>query len=307
MMHFEASIETMQFSDTPHAVRSPMLRKLLLLQPIKQDRVLIQNLTLNAASGEVISLVGASGAGKTTLLRILAGLETQFVGHVNLDGESVKMPSRKIQVVFQDNRLLPWLNVESNVAFAIANEDRTTREEKTRVWLKKVGLADKAKALPKTLSGGEASRVAFARAFVDPPKLLLLDEPFRALDPMTKLELQDELLTFAREFSTTVLLVSHSVDDAVFLSDKVLVLAKDPLRIFRKFRVPNKRPRQRGDSSLVTLSTRVIEALRETLGQIDDAGGLGPIVPPTVSLSRQPWDKENGQPPPPLTRPNPGA
>jgi len=271
MMHFEASIENMQFSDAPHTALNPTLRKLFRLQPIKQHRVLIHYLTLNAAKGEVISLVGESGAGKTTLLRILAGLETQFVGHVNLDGECVKRPSRRIQVVFQDNCLLPWLNVEGNVAFAITNDDRTTREEKTRVWLEKVGLSDKAKALPKNLSGGEESRVAFARAFVEPPTILLLDEPFRALDAITTLELQDELLTFAREFSTTVLLVSHSIDDAVFLGDKVIVLTKNPMRVFREFQVPSGRPRKRGDSALVTLSTRVIEALRETRGQIDGA------------------------------------
>jgi len=264
MMNFEASIERMQFSDTPHTLQSPKLRKLFRLQPIKQNPVLIQDLTLKAARGEIISLVGESGAGKTTLLRILAGLETQFVGHVKLGGECVKRPSRRIQIVFQDNKLLPWLNVEGNVAFAIANDDRTTREEKTRAWLKKVGLSDKAKALPKNLAGGEASRVAFARTFVDPPTILLLDEPFRALDAIIKLELQDELLAFARLLSTTVLLVSHSIDDAVFLGDRVIVLAKDPLRIFREFQVPSSRPRERGDSALVTLSTQVLEALRES-------------------------------------------
>jgi ABC-type nitrate/sulfonate/bicarbonate transport system ATPase subunit len=185
-------------------------------------------LTIDVQKEDVISLVGPSGVGKSTLLRILAGLETRFEGEVSLRGEATGSPSRRIQVVFQDNCLLPWLDVEGNIAFAIKDEDHTTRAQKTTQLIDRVGLRKKAKDFPKTLSGGEASRVAFARAFIDPPEVLPLDEPFRALDDITKEVLQDSLIQFADEPKTTIILVSHSVDDAVFLSDQVIALTGPP-------------------------------------------------------------------------------
>jgi len=248
--------------DTPHLVQNATLRGILGLNKIKSHPILIENLTVFVEKGEIVSLVGPSGVGKSTLLRILAGLETSFVGRVNLDGKAIKEPSRKIQIVFQNNYLLPWLDVKGNIAFAIKDEDRMTCEQKTNNWIKKVQLDDMAQALPKTLSGGEASRVAFARAFIAPPELLLLDEPFSALDTITKEVLQQELIRFATETTTTVVLVSHSVDDAVFLSDRIIVLAGRPLRIFEEFPIRLKRPRDRQNEDLFKLSLRIKDSLR---------------------------------------------
>lgn len=260
-MFFDVHVEKMQFSDTPHAVQNPMLRKLFRLQPIKHHEVLIKDLDFVVNKGEVISMVGASGAGKTTLLRILAGLETQFIGHVKLNDDIVKKPSRKIQIVFQNNVLLPWLNVEDNIAFTLVKGSQLSQNQNVITLLNKVGLLHKAKALPKDLSGGEESRVAFARAFIDPPDILLLDEPFRALDAITRFDLQDILLTFAK--TTTVILVSHSIDDAVFLGDKVIVLSQKPMCIFKELLITSARPRVHGDSVLVKYSSQVATLLRQ--------------------------------------------
>lgn len=262
MTYLKAEIKKMQYLDTPHIVQNRKLREHLGLSPIKENPVLIEGLTIEAEKEDVISLVGPSGIGKSTLLRILAGLETRFEGEVNLGGEAIRSPSRRIQVVFQDNCLLPWLDVEGNIAFAIKDKDRTTRAQKTTELIEKVVLSKKAKAFPKTLSGGEASRVAFARAFIDPPEVLLLDEPFRALDTITKKGLQDLLMQFADKPDTTIVLVSHSIDDAVFLSDRVIALAGSPLRILGEFKVTLARPRDRKNKDLVEVALQVEDVLR---------------------------------------------
>ncbi|MBP7949399.1 MAG: ATP-binding cassette domain-containing protein [Verrucomicrobiales bacterium] len=263
MSYLHARVEKMQFTDDAHIVRHEGLRRLLLLKPMKKHPVLIENVELKVAESEVVALVGASGAGKTTLLRIMAGLESRFAGHVSLDSQPVTKPSRKIQVVFQDNRLLPWFNVRRNIAFAAEDLEKADRVEHVNKWVKKVGLDSRAKAIPKNLSGGEESRVAFARVFIEPPKALLLDEPFRALDAMTKYGLQAELLEFIAENGTTVVFVSHSIDDAVLLSDRVIVLKRDPLAIHQEFVVSQTRPRGREDAGLVSVSTQVYQALNE--------------------------------------------
>ena len=262
----------MRFPDDPYVVRYLALRRLLCLKPIIQNPVLIEDMKLEIRKSEFISFIGASGAGKTTLLRILAGLETRFEGKVTLNNEPITRPTRKIQIVFQDNRLLPWFKVRRNIAFAAANLDRKTRNTRINEWLRNVGLDRRAKTFPKNLSGGEENRAAFARVFVEPPDVLLLDEPFRALDAVTKFELQEKLLKFVAENKTTVVLVSHSIDDAVFMSDRVLVLSQWPLRLYREFVVPKSRPRDRGNAELVRLSTKVADALKETVPSLRQTG-----------------------------------
>lgn len=262
MTYLDAEIRKMQFWDTPPFLKNARLRELLRLKSIEPPTVLINGLSIKADRGEIVSLVGPSGAGKSTLLRILAGLETNFVGEVNLGDKAINKPSRRIQIVFQNNYLLPWLDVKGNIAFALKDEEPKACAQKTNDWIKKVGLIKKAADLPKTLSGGEASRVAFARAFIAPPELLLLDEPFSALDTITKEVLQQELIRFASETATTVVLVSHSVDDAVFLSDRVIVLAGGPLHIYKEFSVHQKRPRNRENEELFKLALVIKDCLR---------------------------------------------
>ena len=264
MMYLDAYIQKMQFKDNGHIVKNPTFRKCLGLTPIKHHPILIENLKLQLSKGQIVSLIGTSGAGKTTLLRILAGLETRFDGEVNFDSNRVTRPSRKIQIVFQDNRLFPWLNSHHNIAFATKKLDRKARAEHTKKLLNGIGLSNRAKAFSKDLSGGEESRVALARAFADPPELLLLDEPFRALDAVIKNDLQEKLLNFLERKKTTVVLVSHSIEDAVLMSDRVIVLSHNPLGIHREFQITNPRPRMRDDAELVKISTQVFSALKET-------------------------------------------
>src|ERR1051325_4543102 len=203
----------------------------------QERRNLIERLHFDVPSNAFVSLLGRTGAGKTTLLRILAGLEHHYVGEIRLNGAAVVKPSRDVQVVFQDYRLLPWKTVYENIEFATSKRDAEAEKAQIEKWISIVGLNSRRNALPKTLSGGETGRVAFARAFVDQPKVLLLDEPFRGLDLVTKFDLQDELLKALGQQQATVILVSHSIDDAVFLSDAVHVLSDSPMTIDKSFAV----------------------------------------------------------------------
>ena len=270
----DARIDKLQFTDSSHIVKSAVLRKLLRLPPITKNPVLIKDISLQIKQGEIVSFVGSSGAGKTTFLRVLAGLETEYTGQVIFDASIVTKPSRNTQVVFQDSKLLPWLNVRNNIAFAVENLSKSDRESRISEWLERADLTHLVKAFPKNLSGGEESRVAFVRVFIEPPQLLLLDEPFRALDPVTKFDLQDHFLQFVSEKKLTALIVSHSIDDAVYLSDRVIVLGRNPLHIHDTFAVTQTRPRVRGDVSLTGISVAVAESLRRSM-ETKNTGGLG--------------------------------
>ena len=203
---------------------------------------LIENLELGLAPQSVASLLGPSGIGKTTLLRIIAGLERRFDGQILLDMAEIAKPTRDVQLVFQDYRLLPWKTAYENIRFA-GRQNSNDSHDRAEEWLNFVGLASRRDAWPKTLSGGEAGRVAFARAFVDQPKVLLLDEPFSGLDIVTKRALQEQLLRALTKQPATVLMVSHSVEDAVFMSDSIHVLTPSPMGIARTFSVDLPRPR----------------------------------------------------------------
>jgi sulfonate transport system ATP-binding protein len=265
MSYLEIKVDRMQFTDHPHIVRRPWLRRALGLRPITPHPGLIQDLTFGASAGEIVSIVGPTGAGKTTVLRMLAGLERRFEGRVLLDGTLVTAPGRRVQVVFQDNRLLPWLTVRQNIEFAAENLPSHLRRQRVDEWLALVGLESRADSFPKSLSGGEESRVAFARVFIEPPDVLLLDEPFRALDAVTKFELQDKLLESIFKNRTTAILVSHSIDDAVYMSDRVLVLSTKPMSSYREFAVVQARPRSRGSAELAVVSSQIATALRESV------------------------------------------
>lgn len=195
------------------------------------DNVVIDGLDLTIAPGEFVALLGASGSGKTTLLRTLAGLDPA-------GGQDVTTPDARA-VVFQDARLLPWRRVWRNVALGLKGDDVRARAEAA---LKEVGLGHRLDAWPATLSGGEAQRTALARALVREPALLLLDEPFAALDALTRLKMHDLVLSLWREHRPAVLLVTHDVDEAIALADRVLVLDKG--KIAAEERIVLERPRQ---------------------------------------------------------------
>jgi sulfonate transport system ATP-binding protein len=208
---------------------------------------ILENLDLEIAQGEFVALLGRSGSGKTTLLRTLAGLDPA-------DGQAVETPSARA-VVFQDPRLLPWKAVWKNVTLGLAGDDPRARAEAA---LREVGLGHRLDAWPATLSGGEAQRTALARALVREPQLLLLDEPFAALDALTRLKMHDLVLTLWNTHRPAVLLVTHDVDEAVALADRVLVL--DSGQIAAEERIEAPRPR-RPDANLVAVRARLLSRL----------------------------------------------
>lgn len=189
----------------------------------------LKNLDLDIAAGESLAIVGASGSGKTTLLRILAGLEEPDRGAVLIDGAPVHGLGKERAVIFQEPRLLPWLTVLGNVAFGleVQGTPRPEAEREARHYLRLVGLSEFETAWPHQLSGGMAQRVGIARALTVQPEILLLDEPLGALDAMTKMTMQQELSRIWAEEGVTMVLVTHDLEEAIFLADRVLVLSKD--------------------------------------------------------------------------------
>ena len=216
-------------------------------------RTVLRDVQLTVAPREIVGVLGPSGCGKSTLLRIAAGLDQAYEGAVRLAGST--------GVMFQEPRLMSWLNVADNVGFPLGhkkgNDPRVAR------LLEEVALSDAAAKYPKELSGGMAQRAAIARAFVTEPKLILLDEPFSAVDAFTRARLQDLLLRVAGHHGTSVLLVTHDIDEALYLSDRVLVLGGPGSggRVAGEYALDAPRPRDRGDAHLNQLKSRILELL----------------------------------------------
>ncbi|MCS3811126.1 ABC transporter ATP-binding protein [Xanthomonas sp. 4461] len=211
-------------------------------------RSVLQDIELRVAPGEILGLIGPSGCGKSTLLRIVAGLERDYGGEVLLDGSRVQGIDRRIGFIFQEPRLLPWLDVAANVAFAddtAVSPAAARQSPRVQQLLSEVGLLDHAQALPKQLSGGQAQRVALARGLYRQPQVLLLDEPFSAVDAFTRIRLQELLLRLAGEHGFTVLLVTHDIDEAVYLSDRAIVIGGQPGSIVHTQVLDTPRPRDR--------------------------------------------------------------
>jgi ABC-type nitrate/sulfonate/bicarbonate transport system ATPase subunit len=223
----------------------------------------LADISLSVGDGEFLAIVGASGCGKSTLLRLILGLDTEYVGEIRLDGKPVRRPGLDRGMVFQDHRLLPWLTVAGNVAVAL-RRSRLPAAEKRRLvaeHLELVGLTSFAQAWPAQLSGGMSQRVAIARALVNRPRFLLLDEPLGALDALTRLRLQDELARIVRHERSTAILVTHDVDEAVFLADRIVVLQPNPGRIARVVDVRLGEDRDRSDPAFVRLRDAVLDIL----------------------------------------------
>ncbi|RZL10941.1 MAG: ABC transporter ATP-binding protein [Rubrivivax sp.] len=226
------------------------------------DRPVLHKLHLQVHAGEIVSLVGASGCGKSTLLRLIAGLDQDFRGDVRLDGQQVHGITRDIGFIFQEPRLFPWLTVAQNVGFDVTGgADSLPR---VRELLAEVGLAGHADALPKQLSGSQAQRVAIARGLYRQPRLLLLDEPFSAVDAFTRMKLQDLLTHVVQQHGLTVVLVTHDLDEAVFLSDKVVVLDQVPGPACGTMDIHLSRPRLRDDDALARTRTHLLRVLQQT-------------------------------------------
>jgi len=213
------------------------------------------------APGEVVSLVGASGCGKSTFLRIVAGLELDYAGNIQLNGQLHRGRSPAVGFIFQEPRLFPWLTVAQNLAFGVPQPSMASKAL-VRELLDEVGLAGYEKSLPKELSGGQAQRVAIARGLFTKPRVLLLDEPFSAVDAFTRMKLQELLTRIASHHGITLLLVTHDIDEAVYLSDRVLVLEANPGTLREVVAVPVARPRERTDPQLATARAQVLSALQ---------------------------------------------
>jgi sulfonate transport system ATP-binding protein len=223
--------------------------------------------SLEVELGGIVAVIGGSGCGKSTLLRAISGLDPASQSSVVLDGEPITAPHGKIGMIFQEPRLLPWLNVADNVAFGLGDIAKRERTERVNAALARVGLADKAKTWPRELSGGQAQRVAIARALVPRPEVLLLDEPFSALDAFTRANLQDHLLDLWSDLRPTLILVTHDVDEAIVLADRIMVMCPRPGRIFEEITVDLPRPRERQSAAFDFIKRRVLTGLDRSLGR----------------------------------------
>ncbi|MBX9847333.1 MAG: ABC transporter ATP-binding protein [Xanthobacteraceae bacterium] len=208
--------------------------------------VALERVTYSFKQGELVSLLGPSGCGKTTLLRILAGMTAASSGRVEVRGRVVTGPQEDFGFVFQTPNLLPWRTVLANVLFPmeIAGKNDAAAKKRALELLELVGLAAFAKSRPHQLSGGMKQRVALCRALVPQPSLLLMDEPFGALDELTRMEMQDLLLDIRRVAGTTVVFVTHSISEAIYLADEVLVFSKRPGRVIDRIRTELAYPRR---------------------------------------------------------------
>ncbi|MDO9411508.1 MAG: ABC transporter ATP-binding protein [Pseudolabrys sp.] len=227
----------------------------------------LADINFSVGPGEIVAIVGGSGCGKSTLLRAISGLDTPSTGRVVLDGEAVMQPHEKIGIIFQEPRLLPWLSVAGNVGFGLEDRPKAERDARVAEALTRVGLSDKAGVWPRELSGGQAQRVAIARALVPRPEVLLLDEPFSALDAFTRVDLQDHLLSLWADTKPTLILVTHDVDEAVVLADRIMVMKPRPGRIFDEIQADLPRPRDRQSSAFDRVRRHVMAALDRSLSR----------------------------------------
>ncbi|MFO0995957.1 MAG: ABC transporter ATP-binding protein [Alphaproteobacteria bacterium] len=223
--------------------------------------VALDDVSFTLERGDILAVVGTSGCGKSTLLRIIAGLERPSAGSVAIDGENVAGPHPHAGFVFQEPRLMPWLTIKDNVLFGVdtlAAKDRAAAADKA---LGELGLADIGGSLPHQLSGGMAQRVAIARALMTEPSVLLLDEPFSALDAFTRLNLQEHLLSVWHRHRPTMVLVTHDIEEALALADRVIVMRSAPGRIFRDIRLDEHRPRKRSSHRFQAQKEDILAAL----------------------------------------------
>ncbi|GBF76300.1 hypothetical protein PA598K_04759 [Paenibacillus sp. 598K] len=226
----------------------------------------LSDISLRVEKGEMISLLGPSGCGKSTLLNMIGGFDRPDSGIVRVAGREVLRPERDCQMLFQDYGLLPWRSVAANIELGMLSARLTRRErhERTAHYLDLVGLSEQADWFPHQLSGGMKQRVALARALAVQPALLLMDEPFAALDTFNRYYLQDELLRIQQQERTTVILVTHDIDEAVYLSDVVLIMDARPGTIRRETRLQLMKPRDRGDGDFQHYRKQIMEMFQFT-------------------------------------------
>jgi ABC-type nitrate/sulfonate/bicarbonate transport system ATPase subunit len=222
----------------------------------------LDTVSLSVAAGELVSIIGPSGCGKSTLLRLIAGLDAPNSGELWVGAEPITGPSAERGLVFQDPNLFPWLTVRHNIeAGLVARGVLQQQRHEVDAFMRLVGLETFAKAYPHHLSGGMAQRVALARALINHPKVLLLDEPLGALDAFTRMRMQDEVLRLWEARGTTMLLVTHDIDEAIYMSDRIVLMTPRPGRIEHTLAIDLPRPRQRNSAEFLRLRGEILELL----------------------------------------------
>jgi sulfonate transport system ATP-binding protein len=229
----------------------------------------LQGIDLDVSPGEIIAVVGGSGCGKSTMLRLIAGLDLATSGEITVNNERITAPHPSIGMVFQEPRLLPWLTVEKNIGFGIDQLPKAEQVRRIDQALTLIGLQGYGQRLPKELSGGQAQRVAIARALVAQPTVLLLDEPFSALDPLTRHDLHNQMIELWKAYRPTLVMVTHDAEEAVSLADRVIVMAPKPGRISEEIQLVAGRPRNRLEDSFAMARRRVLTALDRAMNPDD--------------------------------------
>jgi len=226
----------------------------------KKEIPVLSDVNLEVGDGEFVTIVGSSGCGKSTLLKLIVGLEKASEGSIILEGQEVIKPSEKVGIVYQEARLFPWLTVEENIAFGISR-GVGAQERKQRIdeYIALTGLEGFNRALPKQLSGGMQQRVSIARALVGNPEILLLDEPFGALDALTRILMQNEIMRIWQKHRATMILVTHDIDESIFLSDRIVVLSERPGHIKEIINVDLPRPRDRSNDTFAAIRKQIYQ------------------------------------------------
>jgi ABC-type nitrate/sulfonate/bicarbonate transport system ATPase subunit len=224
----------------------------------KQEIQVLNDINLDVAPGEFISIVGQSGCGKTTFLRLVVGLESEYEGEILLDGRKLNGPDLNRGVVFQDHRLLPWLTIEQNVGLGLKKSRNGDGRSTVQEHLELVGLKGFEKSYPHHLSGGMSQRAAIARALVNRPRILLLDEPLGALDALTRMYMHQELERIWEQEGISMIMVTHDVDEAIYLSDRIVIMSSRPGTIKRIIPVDLARPRDRASFDFIRIREEVL-------------------------------------------------
>jgi len=229
----------------------------------------LHNLDLEVREGEFLTVLGPSGCGKSTLLNIIAGFEPPTAGEITLNARAIEKPGADRGVVFQEYALFPWLTVLDNVCYGLRerNLSRTQQIQRARIYLKAVGLEEFERRYPQELSGGMKQRVSLIRALANDPQILLMDEPFAALDAQTRKDLQQELVALWQETQKTIFFITHNVEEAIYLGDRIVVMSARPGRITRIIEVPFQRPRDETAADFNELRREATRLVEESRGQ----------------------------------------
>lgn len=219
----------------------------------------LKDINLEIEEGEFVVIVGHSGCGKSTLLKMIAGLETNDTGELSVDGKEISGPGMDRGMIFQEHRLFPWLSIEKNVQLGLKGLSKEEKRKLSDQYLELVKLSEFKKAYPSQLSGGMSQRAAIARSLVSQPEILLLDEPFGALDALTKIELQEEMLKIRERFHNTMIMVTHDIEEAVYLADRIVVMSARPGRIKDVIKVEIGKYRDRGSTDFTYYKKKIFD------------------------------------------------